>query len=283
MTTTTEIVIYVVTADLNDCGMRYDETEKSLREEHQNEFQVLLLNSEETFDKLKTRISYTKGWAGSPELGRGSSLTFIAGKADVEHRDDNSYWTRKITTAEHITIAETLARNTYFDQEYINLTKQDNRFRVMRIGADDRDAQLDAIKIDVEYFKFIRQPLPEVCMEALKQRGELISYCTNQTEELCIAAVRQNPRALICCTRQSENLCMEAVRQDGRALMLVQRQTLEICRAAVQNDQRAAHWVEPRFWNTGDKVLKENSPGLLKRIWYNITDSKFKSDWYMYD
>ena len=43
--------------------------------------------------------------------------------------------------------------------------------------------------------RFIKDPLYDLCMAAVKDKGCALKYVTNQTEELCIEAIKNDPYA----------------------------------------------------------------------------------------
>lgn len=107
-----------------------------------------------------------------------------------------------------------------------------------------RKTQLELVAKDGLLIRFIDNPTEEICLAAVKNKGNALQYIIKQTENICLAAVKNNGMSLRFVKNQTYEICLEAVKICGRALQFVRNQTDEICLAAVKNIGLALEYVK---------------------------------------
>lgn len=85
--------------------------------------------------------------------------------------------------------------------------------------------------------KDILNPTPEVCMEAVKQKGNAIMYVEHQTPEICKEAIKWDANAIGFIKEQTPELCMDAVKKDWTLIRHVKKPTQELCNEVLRQNK----------------------------------------------
>ena len=124
---------------------------------------------------------------------------------------------------------------------------------------DNEELCLEAVKQKGNALKYVKEQTEEMCLEAVKQNGYALRFVKEQTEEMCLVAVKQNGWALEYVKEQTDEICLEAVKQNGDALHFVKvEQTEELCLEAVKQNGRALKYVKERTEETCLEAVKQN-------------------------
>jgi Domain of unknown function (DUF4116) len=117
-----------------------------------------------------------------------------------------------------------------------------------------------------------KQKTPEICLEAVKQRGESLYYVPENllTPEICLEAVKQNGFALyyVPTNLRSHELCMEAVKKNGLMLLRVhdEMKTHELCMEAVKQNGDALEYVPAQLRDSVEHDLEHAEDDVLPRV-----------------
>ncbi len=122
-----------------------------------------------------------------------------------------------------------------------------------RIIMDVRQNDLEAVKHDGHYLRFVKIQDKTLCLEAIRRSGIALKYAKDQylDKELCLEAIRQNGNALQYVKDQylDKELCLEAVKQSCYALEYVKDQYLdkELCLEAIKQDGYTLRLVPDKY------------------------------------
>lgn len=108
----------------------------------------------------------------------------------------------------------------------------------------ENDLCLLAVKQKGDMLAYIKNPTKEICLVALQCTGNAIQFIKDPDEEMCLTAVRQDPWVLEFIKHQTVEICLAALLGNGMLLQFVHDQTPELCMVAVMTCGLALKFVK---------------------------------------
>lgn len=104
--------------------------------------------------------------------------------------------------------------------------------------SDNLNIQLNALKKDVDLFKYIRVQPKKLVEYAIDKKPSLLKYVVDQTNAICIKAMNNQPYSFRFINNKTPYLCDYAIQQNGYNIkyMNSSQQTNHICNKALNYD-----------------------------------------------
>jgi hypothetical protein len=157
---------------------------------------------------------------------------------------------------------------------------------------------LEIVKINSGYLSQIPEDKRtyEICLEAVKNCGSILSEISRQTNELCLEAVKKYGSALAYVHDKTFEICMEAIKQNPEALRFVPQEFLnaEICENVVTRSGYMLHYV-PKHLRTervcivaiktylGAMEYVDNQTDLLLNEAFNVLKGNLQRNVYFFE
>jgi hypothetical protein len=137
-----------------------------------------------------------------------------------------------------------------------------------------KEQVVDLIKSVPKVFKYITEPTPQMCLEAVKHSDKGIRHVPTAllTKELCHEAVKRCGMNIVCIPNNflTKELYLDAVKQNYRVFKLVPHdmQTKEMCLIAVEQDAWYYHCISPhlKMMDNQIELVKKNGE-ILKSVY----------------
>ena len=99
---------------------------------------------------------------------------------------------------------------------------------IIMAGIDHKKASLDVRSIfsltkrrTEEFYEYIKEQTPELCLEAVKKYGASLEYIKEQSDDICFAVVKKNGFMIEQVKEQKEDICIEAIKENPWSLKFI--------------------------------------------------------------
>ncbi len=107
------------------------------------------------------------------------------------------------------------------------------------------DFQMFAIKINVSFIQYIKDPSEEVHLAAVKISGDAIEYIKDPSKEVQLEAIKQNEYSIQHIKDPSEKVQLEATRRNGFTIQYIKNPSKEVqLKGNLNNNNKSDSFTE---------------------------------------